>query len=411
MHLHFVSQYYSPEPFSNSEIVDNIILRGASVEVVTSQPNYPEGKIYKGYQNRLISSQLVDNYWIHRVLTFPRGRSSVSLALNHICFAIFGSLAAFFLKPVKKPDIVFVSQLSPVYMILPGYIISRKYRVPLIVWVQDLWPDSIVVALNIKNKLLIRLLGLISEWLYRQADCVLLQNHAFMPYFHDLDFSGNSIDILPNTFPLDLVETTASTGPKDFALNTSVKDIPTIVYAGNIGKSQSLEILLYALNKMIAKSKPFNVILIGDGRAKAYLESKCKTLALGDYVSFAGKLNRQEVLNYYSSADFLYLSLADNPLFSKTVPRKLQDYLLAGKPIIASIGGESERVIKTANAGFVAKPGDVESLVEILSHIRKLPKTCLSKIGKNGRAYFEINYHPEVIYDSLYAKMKSILSP
>lgn len=397
MRVLFVSQYFHPEPFSNTRIAQFFEARGDEVEVLTAVPNYPQGEFYPGFENGAPSQGNFGKIKVHRVRTIARGSSKVKLLLNYLCFALFGSIKAVCGR-FQKPDLIFLSQLSPVSMALPAIILSWRYRVPLVYWVQDIWPESATHTLKIKNKAIVYLLSAFSGWLYRRAGLVFVQSKAFEPMLTRFGVPADKISWLPNAGaahfkPLHIDDATEEG-----------KVVPQsgfrIMFAGNIGESQDFDSIIEAA-RILKDRANVKWVIIGSGRDLTRVKKKVAELKLGDSFFFLGRHDEKRMPKFFAHADAMLVSLKKNDIFALTIPYKVQGYLACGKTIIASLDGEGARIIEEAGAGITVP---AESPIALAEKIQMLVKDFGERRGEfeaNSRAYFEENFTEELVNQKL----------
>lgn len=397
MRIAFISQYFYPEPFSNTSIARSMVKRGHDVSVLTAVPNYPKGIFYDGYSNREKRHEIWKGIEIERVRTYPRKNGKVSLILNYLTFVIAGSWAALFLR-MKKPDIVFVSQLSPVLMGIPAILLARRFKVPIVLWVQDIWPESAIFNLNLKSPLIVKPLTWISGWIYRQANYVLVQSAAFPPMITRFGIDESKIHIFPNTAPDSYCPMEASEAPEQAKLVP--QDGFLIMFAGNIGASQDFDTIIDTA-KILKPSAEIQWIIIGDGRDFSRVKKRVETEGLSDLFHFLGRHPEHTMPYFFAHADALLVTLKKTPIYALTVPYKVQCYMACAKPIIAALDGEGARVIQEAKAGISAPSQAPKALAEAILSLIEQSDEARQKIGQNARSYFEENYKPNVVYSKL----------
>ena len=152
-HILVISQYFYPEQFRINDICTEWIKRGYQVTVITGIPNYPEGKFYEGYDLCHKREEEYNGISIKRLAQIPRGRRSITLALNYLSFILTGGLWSITTK--IKADYVFVFGLSPITQALPAVWFAKRGHIPCYLFVQDLWPDSVEIITGIHNRLII----------------------------------------------------------------------------------------------------------------------------------------------------------------------------------------------------------------------------------------------------------------
>ena len=404
MKIAFVSQYYFPEPFSNSAIAHALIKMGHEVEVLTGVPNYPGGVFYEGYSNQEKRFETHDGIDIHRVYSHPRGRSALSLIINYLIFMIAGSIGARFLK-LKTPDIVLCSQLSPVLSCIPALVLARRFKVPVVFWVQDIWPESATFTLGIKSPLLVKPLTWVSGWIYRRADLLLVQSEAFPPMLTRFGVPGDIIRVFPNTAPEGFQPISPSEAPTQGDLIP--KDGFRLMFAGNIGESQDFDTIIETA-RMLRDKTTIHWIVLGSGRDMARVQSLICEAGLEDVFYFLGRHPEADMPKFFAHADAMLVSLKDTPIFALTVPYKVQCYMACGRPIVASLDGEGARIINAAGAGVTAPAGEPNQLAEQILTLVNLPKKAHEEMAANARTHFDAHYDADLIFSNLDTWLKEV---
>jgi len=181
MRILIVSQYFWPESFVINDIARSLALKGHNVTVLTGKPNYPEGKIAAGYRAWGIQQELYAGAEVIRVPLVPRGNGSPwRLALNYLSFIFSGMTLAPFVLRGWAYDLVFVYAPSPLLQALPAVLLAWLKRAPLVVWVQDLWPESLMATGFVKNRWMIKVVEALVRYVYHRADSILIQSEAFL---------------------------------------------------------------------------------------------------------------------------------------------------------------------------------------------------------------------------------------
>jgi colanic acid biosynthesis glycosyl transferase WcaI len=396
MKISFISQYFHPEPFSNTAIAKELARRRHEVHVTTAVPNYPEGVFFPTYSNREKRREVWEGIQVERVRTIARGRRSLTLALNYATFALMGCLK-FLLRP-DRPDVIFVSQLSPVTMILPAVIQSWRTGAPIVCWVQDIWPESATDSLKINNKLVLKALHSMSGWLYRRADVILVQSPAFKGMIQRFGIDGTKIQTLPNTAPQGFEPHPA--GPVDGLDQMGTDGSFRIMFAGNIGEAQDFETIVAAA-EMLKEREALKWVIIGDGRYMARLKDHVKKKGLTKTFSFLGRKPEADMPAYFAHADVMLVSLKDTDIFSRTVPYKVQCYMACGAALLGSLNGEGAKTIEDAKAGLVSPSSSPEILAQRVRELMDMDETARHQLRQNARQYFLKNYAADVVYDRL----------
>jgi glycosyltransferase involved in cell wall biosynthesis len=395
MRILIVSQYFWPENFKINDIALALKERGHEVSVITGKPNYPSGKFSEGYTFFNKRMENWNRIKIYRTLLLPRGNSSgIKLFLNYFSFAFFASIRILFIN--DKFDKIFVYEPSPITVGLPGIIARYKFKAPMYFWVQDLWPESISSAGGINNKLILNIFDWITRVIYNQSFKILVQSKAFIPYITNQKVVNNKLIYYPNS-----TESFFKNQKCDIKLFDLLPKGFKIIFAGNIGEAQSFDTLLKAAELLKNENNEVQWLILGEGRMKSYVQQKINEIGLNDNFHLLGSYPSYDMPGYFSCADALLVSLKNDPIFSLTIPSKIQSYMACGKPIIASLDGEGARIIREANAGFTSNSEDPLGLKDSIKKILSLSLEERLSLGKNARNYFEREFEREMLVDKL----------
>jgi glycosyltransferase involved in cell wall biosynthesis len=400
MKILFVSQYFYPETFRGNDIVFDLVNKGYEVTVLTGKPNYPVGLFYKGYKFWGVQYEQIKGANVIRIPTLPRGKGgALRLILNYLSFTLFSFYHARF-KVAKDYDIIFVQQLSPVTMALPGiWALKRNHKAKLYLWVLDLWPESLTATTGITNKFIIGLLNKLVKYIYSKSDFILISSKSF-----EISIKQRSInkDILyfPNWAESIYEE-------KELNKNYELPILPNgfnIMFAGNIGEAQDFETILSAAIQ--TKAENINWILLGDGRKLDWVRSQVKFNNL-DNVFILGRYPIEKMPYFFRKANVMLLTLKNSLISDLTVPAKLQAYLASGKIILAAINGEAKSIINEHNIGLACESGDFKSLSENAKILKNISEEQRAKMEKNSRNLYYTSYSKKVLLDNLENMFKS----
>jgi len=376
-----VSQYFHPEPFPINDLVRAWTERGHSVEVLTGMPNYPGGRLYPGYTWRGPYRERFAGAAVRRLPLITRGRRrGPRLALNYLSFAALGWLLA--PRATRSdPEVVVAYAPSPITACLPALRLRRRRGVPVALWVQDLWPESLAATGALRSPRLLRLAARMVRGLYRRCDLVLVQSEAFVEPVRTLCPEVGRLRVLPNWAsplyrPLELAA--------DAVERREMPDGFTILFAGNLGSSQALETVVAAAD--LLRDEPIHWVFVGDGNRRERLERESRRRGL-DRVRFLGQRPPEQMPRYLALADVSLVSLRRDPTFAATVPAKVQSSLAAGKPILAALEGEGARVVEASGAGRVVAPEDPAALALAALDLHRLDVPALARLGENARRY------------------------
>ncbi len=387
-HILVISQYFYPENFRINDICLELRARGHRVTVLTGKPNYPEGRFFPGYGFLKPGKENWNGIEIVRVPMIPRGKTSGQLAANYLSFVVFGCLRSLFLK--DKPDYVFSYEVSPMTQVLVGKRYSRRRKLPHYVYVQDLWPDNLQVVGGVENRRILRFFARMSQKIYEQADTVFASSPSFVETIRErMARGGAKVRYVP--------QYAEAVGRDDLpAADLPDTDSFKVVFAGNIGKAQGLQIL--PQTALLLKDENIRFVIIGEGRARRELEEEIRGKGVSDRFIWLGRKDPKEVPSYLKKCDLAFVSFSPDPIFEKKIPAKLQTYLSCSMPVVAAAGGETRRIIREADCGLCCDSGDAAALA---ARILEARNSDLVRMGENAKRYCDAHFSKETIMDYL----------
>ncbi len=397
MKILVISQYFWPENFRINDLTEGLIERGHQVTVLTGIPNYPAGKFFAGYGLFKNRHQSYKGARVVRVPLIPRGDSSgVMLALNYLSFAFFSCLLAPFICR-EQYDVIFVFQLSPVTVGLPGLVMKFFKKAPVFLWIQDLWPESLSATGAISNPKIINGVRRLVRFIYRGCDRILTTSKAFFPSV--VANGGESSKLC--YFPQSVEGLYMPVVLEDHAPESEIiPDGFRIIFAGNIGVAQSFETIIEAA-ELLKHIPDIKIVVIGDGRMYKWVESEVEKRGLSETVHLIGRYPLESMPRFFSLADGLLVTLKKDPIFSLTIPGKLQSYLACGKPIVAALDGEGARVIVESKAGLVCPSESPEGLSAAIIELYQMTDEERSIMGRFGSDYYNTHFNREKLINQL----------
>jgi colanic acid biosynthesis glycosyl transferase WcaI len=387
MKILFISQYFWPEDFRINDIAVSLQKRGHDVSVLTGLPNYPHGSYYKGYGLFKPMTEDFNGVKIFRAPIFPRIKSKWwQLIINYLSFTFSACLAALFFSR-KKYDVIFFS-LSPFTEGIPAIFLKLLTKIPVIFWVQDLWPESLSATNSIRSKKILKLVDIFIRFIYKQCELILVQSRAFIQPVIDKGGDPDRIAYFPNSAeklyqPVVVAEDSENRNimPRGFC----------VTFAGNIGVAQDFGTILSAA-EILKKNHDIHWVILGAGRMFSWVQSQVKKRGLEKSVHLLGRHPMETMPEFFALSDCLLSTLKKEPIFAWTVPCKVQSYLACAKPVIAAMEGEGARTISEANAGFTCPPEDPELLARAVLNMYQLSKTEREDMGTSGKKYFDDHF-------------------
>lgn len=397
MRILIVSQYFWPENFRVNDLTEELSRRGHEVTVLTGQPNYPEGDIFPAYRADPGAFSRFGGVPVVRVPVIPRRQSSIWLLLNYLSFAISASLLGVWKLRGRPFDAIFVFQTSPITAALPAILLRRLKRAPMLMWILDLWPDTLSAIGVVKSPRLLNLVGILVRFVYKRCDRILVQSRAFIPKVAALAGGADKIRYFPGWAESVFAGEAASTAAPELA---PYADDFKILFAGNIGEAQDFPAILDAVAAL--KDAPrLRWIVVGDGRAAPLLRQELERRGLQDSMILLGRFPLDRMPSFFAGADALLVTLRAEPIWSMTIPGKVQSYLAAGKPLLAMIDGEGGRVIADSDAGLVAPAGDGSALARQAVCLMNTAPERRVQMGRSGIAYGRREFDRDTLVNAL----------
>ena len=358
-------------------------------------PNYPKGKFYKGYGVFKKRNEIYNDIRIYRIPVIPRGDgTSFRLSLNYLSYVFFGLITAFSLIR-KDYDIIFVFEPSPITVALPAILLKKIKRIPLCIWVLDLWPESVSAAGNLKSDLIPNILLPIVKYIYEMCDLIMVSSRGFIDSISEKGVDKSKIKYFPQ-WSEDIFD-------KDNLISeTNLKEIIpkgfVIMFAGNIGEAQDFPSVVKAASAL-RRIKDLHWVVLGGGSREDWLKQSIIQNGLQENFHLLGQFPMENVPELYSYADALFITLKDEYIFSLTVPAKLQTYLASGKPILSMLNGEASNIINEADAGLTAKSGDYISFSKNIEELMQLDQSRISEMGNNSYSYLKKYFKSKNLLD------------
>lgn len=387
MKIGMITQWYEPEPGAAAHptaIARSLQRRGHEVKVLTGYPNYPHGKVYDGYRQRLRTHETRDGVELLRIPLWPsHNANAIHRALALTSFAASAATQAAWLRDV---DVCLV-YLSPATVGAAARVLRRLAGVPYVLYVQDLWPDSVTASGFVGNDRARTVIeagvNRFLSRLYRHADATVGIAPGMASLLRERGVPAGRDHVVYNWVDESIFS------PGSAASEPELDPARTwIMYAGGVGSVQGLEAAVDAV-ALLADRPEIGLAIVGDGVARPGLEAQVASLGLGDRVRFLGSRPMASIPALMSQAAAQLVSLADRPLFRVTMPSKLQSVMACGQPVVCAVAGDASELTTRSGAGVVAVPGSASSIAEAFREISDASPDELTAFGANARAFYE----------------------
>jgi len=396
-----VSQYFWPEGFRINDVARALLGKGVQVEVLTGKPNYPRGEIFGGYRASGCQQETHQGIKINRIPLVARGSGGARLALNYLSFIVSGLLFAPWMLRKKRFDVIFVYAPSPILQAIPAIFLGWLKGCPVVLWVQDLWPESLSATGHVRNRLILKLVEWVVRFIYLHVDLLLVQSRAFEGPVRELA-SRTPIAYYPNSVDEAFAVPAKGEVPAVDGLGAGF----SVMFAGNVGVAQAVEVIVEAAI-LLRGNTDIHFVVLGEGSRWEWMKQEAQRQGLSN-LHLPGRFPVETMPGFMQQASALLVTLADQPIFAATVPNKVQAYMAAGRPIIACLNGEGARLVVEAGAGLATPADDARALADTILHLYGLSPGDREKMGDNGRKYYQEHFEHDHLVDQLIEHLQAV---
>ena len=396
MKILYVSQYFPPEmgaPAARvSELSRHWVRAGHEVTVLTGFPNHPDGVIRPEYRTRfrrMISREILEGIKVVRtwLLPFPN-RKAYERMLNYSSFCLSAGIAGSFLA---RPDVVIAT--SPQLLVgLSGWWIAKLKRVPLVLEVRDLWPESLAaVGVGGANSLLHRALGKIADFLYREATHIVVVTPAFREHLiKKWRVPEDKISVVQNGVETGLFSPGDSRRLRR-SLDAEGKFV--VSYIGTLGLAHGLETVIAAAENLQGTDPNVQFLLVGEGADRERILALAESKMLRN-LRFVPQQAREKVPAYISASDACLVLLKKSDVFETVIPTKMLEFMSCGRPVILGVNGQAREILEQCRGGLYVEPENPAALCEAIRELQQ-QDSLRNSMGRKGREYVVQNLSRE----------------
>ena len=389
MRIQFISNYFPPEVNAPAtrlyEHAKQWVQNGHDVEVLTSVPNFPEGKVYDGYENQY-TRENIDGIDVRRVPMYVT--SNEGIVKRTLSYLSYMASAVWYARRSPTPDVV-VATSPQFFAAVAGWWIARQHDVPFVLEIRDLWPESIVAVGAMERNVIIRFFEQIEQFLYREADHIVPVTEAFKRAIVDKGIPADKISVIKNG-----VDLTRWEQPLDEAKLDKLRDEHQLngkfvaSYIGTIGMAHRADVLLEAAEQCDDPDIIFMVV--GTGAQREALEARQDELQLPN-VRLVDKVPKEEVPYLLALTDVSVVHLRDSDLFETVIPSKIFEAMVTRTPIALGVRGEAQDIIEAAEAGMPIPPEDPAALVDAVVRLKQ-HADLHARMAENGYEYVHTHF-------------------
>ncbi len=390
MHILFLTDNFPPEvnaPASRTyEHCREWVKAGHRVTVITCAPNFPKGKVFDGYRNRLFQRERMDGIEVIRVWTYITANEGfLRRIFDYLSFMVSAVLAS---PCVRDVDVV-VGTSPQFFTACAAYIVGRLKRVPYVFELRDLWPESIKAVGAMKNERVLRVLERLEMFLYSRSAAVVSVTNSFKRVLVRRGIDGNKIHVVTNG--VDVSQFTPRAKDRVLTASLGLEGKFVAGYIGTHGMAHALETLVEAADRLRGTDIVF--LFLGDGARKQAVRELAERLGL-DNVRFIDSVPKADVARYWSLLDVSVIHLRRTELFTTVIPSKLFECMGMGIPVLHGVAGESAEIVREQDVGMPFEPENAVALCDALVALRDDPgrlarfrSNCLAASRRFDRSF------------------------
>lgn len=362
---------------------------GHDVTVVSGETGYMDASAApaarRPWWRRLLYVEQVGGVRVYRTISYRGHQKSFVGRVVSYLYLCFMSPVAVLLAP--RPDVALLSP-PPLYPIFTSFLACVLRRLPVMVEVRDLWPDSLVQMGVMRNPFIIRGTAWMERCIYNRASAIVALTQ------------GIANDIVRRGWPAEKVhQLSCAVDTSQFAPDDSARlelrrargwdDCFVLLYFGALGEANNLPVLVRAAERLRGR-QDIRIVVVGDGFRRAWLQEQVRTLGL-DNVQVLPPVPKALAPAYLAAADACVVTLQDLPVFEGAIPTKLIEYMACGHPVLCGVRGEARRIVETAQAGYCFDPDDDARLASLVEHLRNDPATA-RQLAAGARHYVQAHF-------------------
>ena len=395
MNILFFTHYFPPEgnaPASRThEMCKRWVADGHRVTVVTGVPNVPDGVVYDGYRNRLRQREVLDGIDVVRVWTYiAPNKGTARRIANYVSYMLSATLAALFLP---RPDLCIAT--SPQFFCgWAGTLYSTLRRVPFILEIRDIWPDSIETVGAMSHPRVLRFVAWLAKRMYDSADHIVTVGDGYRGELIRVGVAADRVSVVSNGADLERFVPR----PPDSALLARYGLGGRFVLAtvGTLGMGSGLDVMVRAARLLKdAGREDIGLLLVGDGAVRTELEQAARAQGL-DNIVFAGRQPKERIPDFIASSSACLAHLRKAELFKTVLPSKIFEAAAMERPIVLGVEGQAAALVERADAGICIEPENERQLVEAIERLAADPDLC-RRFGASGRDYVRKHFDRDVL--------------
>ncbi|WP_437494125.1 glycosyltransferase family 4 protein [Sorangium sp. So ce1014] len=402
MRILLISQSYHPEPISRAHLLaEALAARGHEVTSITAFPNYPHGRLYAGYRQRLWDVEHVSGTRVIRLPSYlDHSRSRLRRTLNYASFA--ASTAVLGPALSGRADVAWVHNPAPSLAVAASWLAALR-GIPWVYEVQDLWPETAAASGMLDNPRVLAGIDRVNRALYRRAASLIVISPGLVRALSRKGVPEGKVHVIPN-WADDRIYQPVEPDPQ-LAAAHGLTGRFVVLFAGNMGAAQALSSVLDAA-ALLRDLDDVRFVMVGDGIDAPRLRREAEARALSNVV-FIGQQPHERMPHLFALADVLLSHLRRDPRFDITIPSKIPAYMAAGRAVLVGAGGASADLVRDSGAGLVCDPEDPAALAGAVRRLRDMTPEARRAMGEAGRRYFLRSFTRDALvtrYEEVFAR-------
>ncbi len=399
MNICWFSHYFTPEigapPARINDLSQCWINAGNDVQVHTGFPNHPAGEIYPGYRLKRYQFEKLNRIQVHRHWAYiTPNRGIIKKTIGHI--SLLASAAVWNSRfSMRMPSDVIIGTSPTPFAAWAAAITAWRMNVPFVLEIRDLWPDIFTELGVITNPLLIRMLDVFIDQLYRRANAIVTVTQSFSRAIVARGYPAANVHTIPNGADVEFWRPDLADNADALRKQLNLTGKCVVLYIGAHGISHALAAILESAQLVASQQPDIHFVFVGAGAEKSALMSQAQREGINN-VTFLEPTAKPGVRNFYAMADICLVPLRNVPLFKTFIPSKMFEIMAMAKPIVGSLSGEAADILSRSGAALIVQPEDHAGIAEAVLNLAGHPDRRRA-MGAAGRAFVESHYSREML--------------
>ena len=359
---------------------------GHAVTVITCFPNFPNGKVFEGYKNKLYQKENLDGINVIRVWSYmAENNGFIKRIMDYVSYALVSFLFGLFIK-----SHLIIATSPQFFTAISGRMLSFFKNTPWVMEVRDLWPDSIAAVGSMsKSSKSFELLKRIEHSLYLSSSKIVVVTDSFKRYLiSEHEIRPEKIGVFKNSVLIDNFKSSEPTEVISLKTSLGIENKIVVSYIGTHGLAHGLKFILDSISEV--SNPKLHFLFIGDGSEKQSLIEYSKNVQSKNF-TFLNSVAKSEIPLYIDISDYSLVNLKKSDEFKNVIPSKIFENIAMYKPILLGVEGESKKLIEDYEVGVCFEPENQESFLKAIDDIQSIDKESFKDNCNKMLADFDRN--------------------